>query len=325
MDINKNKLTSLMKQKYGTVKSSAVKFTAKDDLYSMFRKLAVNIYKNGEWTIQDEINAVDTLMRNREGFGVGIEEIIHKNSVGEETHIGIEIQPASDEEKLELGENRIGKCIPYTAVTMKITHTGDKILLKTGYYLLDKANKVGTKHNQHWWLFKSKKTFGYGNLDRAIGYDKLQRDLFRIFDERKDELEKKGIFREDVELLMERLTNPKYASARWRTSFFTKSRIGNLTDEYLETLERNEDVRYWEIPPELSGSDSKPFSWRDISGSPESLNKLNLDIAPYRIPINGMTYFVSPERVAEARKENKILDFVEKYVLDIYNILELYL
>lgn len=45
--MNKTMLTSLMKKKYGITRSSALKITEKDTLYTIFRKLADYIYKNG--------------------------------------------------------------------------------------------------------------------------------------------------------------------------------------------------------------------------------------------------------------------------------------
>ncbi|OQO83375.1 hypothetical protein BH739_16400 [Enterococcus casseliflavus] len=60
-----NTLTTLMKQKYGVSKSSPLKFTPKDNLFTKFRKLAMYIYKNGDWTTEDELRAVSTLLRKR--------------------------------------------------------------------------------------------------------------------------------------------------------------------------------------------------------------------------------------------------------------------
>ncbi len=70
-----NSLTSLMKAKFGVTRSSSVKLTEKDTLYTIFRKLADNIYKNGTWTQEDEIQAVDTLIRNRNNFSIDTENI----------------------------------------------------------------------------------------------------------------------------------------------------------------------------------------------------------------------------------------------------------
>lgn len=69
-----NQLTSLLKKKYGTTTSSPLVFTEKDTLYTAFRKLADNIYKNGTWTQEDELRAVDTFIRNRDGYPVGKED-----------------------------------------------------------------------------------------------------------------------------------------------------------------------------------------------------------------------------------------------------------
>lgn len=77
-----SELTSLLKRKYGTTKSSPVVFTEKDTLYTCFRKLADNIYKNGTWTEEDEKRAVDTMIRNRNGFPLGEKEIHWTTSKG---------------------------------------------------------------------------------------------------------------------------------------------------------------------------------------------------------------------------------------------------
>ncbi|MDE7056140.1 LPD1 domain-containing protein [uncultured Lactobacillus sp.] len=59
--IKSNQLSSLMKQKYGVSKISKIRIGNDDDLYTIFKKIAKYIYKNGEWTADNLMSAANTL------------------------------------------------------------------------------------------------------------------------------------------------------------------------------------------------------------------------------------------------------------------------
>ena len=317
---DESKLLSLMKTKYGVTKSSPLKFTEKDTQYTMFRKLGENIYKNGDWKEQDYINAVDTLIRNRESFPVGTKEI--PNAM-------VSVHQMTDLERLEVGEGHI-EDMPAYAAEITINNGTGKDKKRIRYMMLDEQNKSGTKHNQHWWLDQKseiKKTFGYANINRAIGFDKLEHDIMNHFYAHEDELRAKNVSAKDLEKHLNRLASRSYSGKKWEY-LFTKSYFGEFTDEELNSFDRDENSRYWAVPPELTEdydpNDSeyyKHFNWRDLTEFPNSENKLNLDKAPYLIPSDGLTYHIPPERIRDGRKQNAIYDFLQNYFEETYDII----
>ncbi|EOH52450.1 hypothetical protein UA3_02576 [Enterococcus faecium EnGen0263] len=318
---NKQSLTSLMKKKFGVTRSSSLKITEKDTLHTIFRKLAIYIYKNGVWTEEDHLAAVETMVRNRENFILGMSENEAQT---------VRVHMSTPEERFELGTKRIQSFLPYTAVINRQTEKGTKKELR--YVLLDENNTVGKKHNCYWWLEKSssnhkeekiKKIYGYGDLKRAIGYDKLIRDLVKTFQEK--ELNKQEIALDDLQRFLHVAIDTTYSSKKW-SYLFMKSYWGELSDEQVSKLPRDESPRYWAIPTELQEDfDSKAenyyhfFNWRDLSIDPSSRNKLNLDEAPYLISTPDGAYSISPQKLERSRKYNALINFIQDYVEDSYD------
>lgn len=325
-----NFLTSLMKEKYGVTKSSPLKFTEKDTLYTSFRKLADHIYKNGEWNSQDEIQAVDTMVRNYNGFGVGLEKITVQYGRNRGENASVTVRPLSDTEKSTVGR-RLEGMTGYTSIVEKQSKNKEKPNdIRKTFVILDPDNRVGTKHNQVYYYRGDAQRgnltyYALGNMNRAIGYDKLQRDILKEYDRKANEMVEKGISRRDMESFLENLSNPKYSGKKWQNNF-QKNPFGELTDEFLETLARDESVRYWQVPPtkeEIEGTKHTPFKWRDLTDYPESNNKLNLDEAPYILVSNdGLSKtFLSPSRIEQYRKQNQIVNFVKDYMDNTYDII----
>ncbi len=332
-----NQLTSLMKQKYGMTKSSKLVFTEKDTLYTSFRKLADNIYKNGEWSPEDERAAVDTMIRNQQSLPVGQETLTwrSKNTV-EPQPLTITIQELSEKEKnffeARIDSNRSG----YKAITTKYDETSGAEEAKENFIFLDPTNKTGTKHNRRYYYnagsdiywdgdrVDTRIYFSEGNMNRAIGYDKLQRDILKVYDSRSEELSEEGLSRTYLERLLRDLTNPTYSGQKgW--SIFRKNEYGELTDEFLETLPRDESVKYWQVPPtkeQLEEGRYDNFNWRDISTAPNDPNKLNLDKSPYILEsADGLSRrFLYPDRIREYRVHNRAVDFINTYIQDTYDV-----
>lgn len=325
-----NFLTNLMKEKYGVTKSSPLRFTEKDTLYTSFRKLADNIYKNGEWDSKDEIAAVDTMVRNYNGFGVGLDNLTVNYGRNRGERASVTVRPITDSEKLTIGK-RLEGMIGYAAIVEKESKYNEiPNDVKKTFVILDPDNRVGTKHNQVYYYRGDMQRgdityYALGNMNRAIGYDKLQHDILKEYDQKTSEMQQKGISRRDLEGFLEDLSSARYSGKKWQKNF-QKSAYGELTDEFLETLARDESVSYWQIPPsseEISENNQKPFKWRDLTDFPESPNKLNLDKAPYILVSNdGLSKrFLSPERVEQIRKQNQLVDFVKNYMDNTYDII----
>ena len=307
-----------MKEKFGVTRSSSLKITEKDTLYTTFRKLADYIYKNGDWTEEDQLAAVETMVRNRERLAVGIIE---------DNNQKVTVSRCTQEECEELG-NLIQSYIPYTAkITRKLKDGGIREEIR--YVLLDEQNKVGTKHNKYYWLQGTnnqpiKKTYGFGNVNRAIGYDRIIRNLVETFQQQEGKLNELGVTMIDIQRFLHNVTSSEYSGKKWQY-LFTKTFLGDLTEKELNTFERDESPRYWGIPPELAGEDEKnipSFRWRNLSADPNSRNKLNLDQSPYLIPSPyGSMYSVPPKTIEKQQQYNRVLQFIQDYLEDSYDLI----
>lgn len=286
-----SELTSLLKRKYGTTKSSPVVFTEKDTLYTCFRKLADNIYKNGTWTQEDEQRAVDTMIRNRNGFPLGEKEIRWTTSKGVQRQAEVTVQPLREVDRTFLGERLDGK-VGYMTLVNRTTSDEQKTTTKKTYVLLDPENKSGTKHGTfYYFAHREVNEFTYmaiGNMNRAIGYDKLQRDILMEFDSNEEPL---GFERTHLESFLSKLSSAEY-SGKKHADRFEKDLDGELTDEFLATLPRDESK---------------------IGGFMKE--------APYVLKDGGFTRYLYPENLKEDRRKNQIISFIQNYIQNTYDIL----
>lgn len=329
-----NQLTSLLKKKYGTTTSSPVIFTDKDTLYTAFRKLADNIYKNGSWSQEDELRAVDTFIRNRYGYPVGMEEALVLNGNGQTWLNEVKVSPVEEVESIFLRSKTEGKSV-YSATATRKEINGSEERVKTINVLLDPKNKNGTKHGEFYYFTpsssKDPEYYALGNMNRAIGYDKLQRDILKEFDESDQEWK---FARRDLERLLEQLSIASYTGKK-NAHLFQKNSHGELTDAFLNTLSRDEGEKYLDNPSqmkkmldsnEVQGEERKwleeqlAANWGDLSDAPENPVKVNLDKSPYLLKEGYRTTYLYPKTIQNARKQNQVIDFVERYIQNTYDI-----
>ncbi|KAJ85626.1 LPD1 domain-containing protein [Enterococcus faecalis] len=329
-------LTSLMKAKYGVTRSSSIKLNENDTLYTTFRKLADNIYKNGEWTKEDEERAVDTMVRNSRGFPLGAEEITKKRLNGETWRTMINIEPVNSTDKQLLGSRSDGKIV-YTALVNQTEEVSRKKDIRKTFVILDPENKTGTKHGKSYYYSENETTgeriyYSLGNMNRAIGYDKLQRDILNEFDANKENC---SFSRTELESLLRKLSSSEY-SGKTNTNTFKKNISGELSDEFLATLPRLEDMNYLgqpHIAQELVANDQVDeknrawveqqlaTNWGDLSTNPESTMKVNLDEAPYILKDGDSRTFIYPKYLESYRNKNRVIDFVQEYIENTYNLI----
>lgn len=329
-----NQLTSLLKKKYGTTTSSPVVFTDKDTLYTAFRKLADNIYKNGSWTQEDELRAVDTFIRNRYGYPVGTEEALVLNGNGQPWSAEVKVSPVEEVESIFLRSKAEGKSV-YSATAIRKEINGSEERVKTVNVVLDPKNKNGTKHGEFYYFTpsssKDPEYYALGNMNRAIGYDKLQRDILKEFDESDQEWK---FARRDLERLLEQLSIASYTGKK-NAHLFQKNSHGELTDAFLATLPRDEGEKYLDNPSqmkklfdsnEVQGEERQwleeqlAANWGDLSDDPENPVKVNLDKSPYLLKEGYRTTYLYPKTIQNARKQNQVIDFVEGYIQNTYDI-----
>ena len=329
-----NQLTSLLKKKYGTTTSSPLVFTEKDTLYTAFRKLADNIYKNGTWTQEDELRAVDTFIRNRDGYPVGKEDATFHDWNGQPWSTEVKVRPIDVVESSFLRSEAEGKKI-YSATAIRRKINGSEEHVKSVDVLLDPKNKSGTKHGEFYYFSSSNSKdpsyYALGNMNRAIGYDKLQRDILKEFDDTVQELK---FDRRDLERLLERLSIASYTGKK-NAHLFQKNPHGELTNTFLATLPRDEREKYLDNPSkmksmlennEVQGEERQwleeqvAANWGDLSNDPTNPVKVNLDKSPYLLKEGTRTTYLYPKTIQNARKQNELISFVEEYIQNTYDI-----
>lgn len=204
------KITDLMKERYGIKQTGkSLNVTPSDTLYTIFRKTADYIYRNGEWTEEDEKAAIKGMLEQEDYFG------------GDISNVNIEKTTLSDENIGKITDkHNIFKSYPKTSSLFKTNEWKDHVYKvsytdsssrnpalweKSKTIILDPDNKVGTLHKHNYDIYDSNNDLSselkIGNLNRAIGYDKLCTDILR---------ELKGTDnREQVNALLARITNPE--------------------------------------------------------------------------------------------------------------------
>lgn len=329
-----NQLTSLLKKKYGTTTSSPLVFTEKDTLYTAFRKLADNIYKNGTWTQEDELRAVDTFIRNRDGYPVGKEDATFHDWNGQPWSTEVKVRAIDVVESSLLRSEAEGKKI-YSATAIRRKINGSEEHVKSVDVLLDPKNKSGTKHGEFYYFSSNNSTdpsyYALGNMNRAIGYDKLQRDILKEFDDTVQELK---FDRRDLERLLERLSIASYTGKK-NAHLFQKNPHGELTNTFLATLPRDEREKYLDNPSQMKSmlennevqGEERRFleeqiaaNWGDLSNDPTNPVKVNLDKSPYLLKEGNRTTYLYPKTIQNARKQNELISFVEEYIQSTYDI-----
>lgn len=204
------KITDLMKERYGIKQTGkSLNVTPSDTLYTIFRKTADYIYRNGEWTEEDEKTAIKGMLNQEDYFG------------GDISNINIEKTTLSDENIGKITDrHNIFKSYPKTSSLFKTNGWKDHVYKvsytdsssrnpalweKSKIIILDPDNKVGTLHKHNYDIYDDNNNLSselkIGNLNRTIGYDKLCTDILR---------ELKGTDnREQVNALLARITNPE--------------------------------------------------------------------------------------------------------------------
>lgn len=211
-------LTTLMHQRFGITRYSKITVTANETLYTLFRKLAFYIYRNGDWKDED-YEQTAAIIGNLTYYGYlsdhDNESISSAKAVSEADNPFLKahkklyqgekdftLQTASNYEKLRF--------LRVTDETCGNTYTG-----QVRYF-----RDIPTF------------TFGYVNRKKLIGYGKLVLAIKNAYDEQQPSFERETLNELLHQLFAYRYSNKKYAF------LFEKS---PLPDTYAELLQ-NHDI-----------------------------------------------------------------------------------
>lgn len=172
-----NPLYDLMKAKYGITKQGTLKLTDKDDLKTMFRKIANYIYKNGDWSEQDYTNAYKTYLETL--FGL------------EKVPINI-VDFAKDDKQDYFAGHHLPELATMDVYAFIKRYVDDNGTSKTFGFnredamalLIDPKNKSWANQGKSY-RFRNDlaKEWVYSNQNYALGYGKLIDDLSKEWQE----------------------------------------------------------------------------------------------------------------------------------------------
>lgn len=214
------KITDLMKERYGIKQTGkSLNVTPSDTLYTIFRKTADYIYRNGEWTEEDEKTAIKGMLNQDDYFGRDISDVSIEKIQFDDNNVD-RIRDRHNTFKAYNEAGDLFKTDGWKDHVYKISYTDSRsrnpdLWKKNKTIILDPDNKVGTLHKHEYAIYDNndnRSEMQIGNLNRAIGYDKLCTDILRELKDTDN--------REQVNTLLARITNPEN-SGKKRAYLFT--------------------------------------------------------------------------------------------------------
>ncbi|MCR1903899.1 hypothetical protein [Lactobacillus taiwanensis] len=169
-------LNSLMKTKFGISKTPKLKVNINDDTYTVFKKIAKYIYRNGKWNSSDLMEAADTLF-----LFLGFTNL--RSVSNPFTYYRTRISAFMNKEQVkELGLDD-GKGT-YNYVLRFSNDRNDK----KGHYLVITDNYASNSRCSSIYHFKKDPSynFTYISAPLLLGYGKLVSDILENFNTEKD-------------------------------------------------------------------------------------------------------------------------------------------
>lgn len=200
-----NPLNSLMKNKYGLTTHSNLTFTDKDTLYTIFRKVARYIDKNGKWSEQDYTDSIRFLLEDT-GRADNVRSVVRTSTPNLSRNL------------------RNGKDI----FELVFTDEGKE---KKELFVLDPENKSGSTQSRRYMDLHTSQNFYSGNQNLTNGYGRLVHDVLQTWYEA-DPKYHDNISPDDFKHYLFRLTSAYY-SGKKRAYVFEKDPLGSLSYEDL--------------------------------------------------------------------------------------------
>ena len=203
------KITDLMKERYGIKQTGkSLNVTPSDTLYTIFRKTADYIYRNGEWTEEDEKTAIKGMLNQDDYFGGDISDVSIEKIQFDDNNVD-RIRDRHNTFKAYNEAGDLFKTDGWKDHVYKISYTDSRsrnpdLWKKNKTIILDPDNKVGTLHKHEYAIYDNndnRSEMQIGNLNRAIGYDKLCTDILRELKDTDN--------RDQINTLLARITNPE--------------------------------------------------------------------------------------------------------------------
>lgn len=150
-----NPLTTLLRKRYGITRRSHLTITDNDTPFTIFRKVAAYIARNGDWTENDQATAIKDYLE--------LSGMEHKVLSVKRTGLG----------GLAIGTAAKGMDV------FEVQTQSDNNRLQTQYFVLDGNNKSWNQQGERYTHRNRDGVFWYvGNQNYTIGYGKLLRDIY---------------------------------------------------------------------------------------------------------------------------------------------------
>lgn len=187
------RLTSLMKEKFGITRVAPLKINPNDVINIQLRKIASYIYKTGDWTQEDV----------KEGIKVAV---LSKYRFDQQQTLDITLSPMTEAEM-----NKSSHFAEYIkGYRLDIIDTANQKMLTndTTYYLVDGATNKLKNHNARFYLRNAREVKFYTGYEQyLIGVAKLKKDLIRYYNENREIFEVYKVSERDYQNQLTRFFN----------------------------------------------------------------------------------------------------------------------
>ena len=166
------RLTSLMKEKFGITRVAPLKINPNDEINIQLRKIASYIYKTGDWK-EDDI---------REGIKAAV---LSNYRFDQQQTLDITLSPMTEAEMNK--SSHFAEYIKGYRLDIIDTANQKRLTNDTTYYLVDGATNKLKNHNARFYLRNAREVkfyTGYGQY--LIGVAKLKKDLIRYYNENRE-------------------------------------------------------------------------------------------------------------------------------------------
>lgn len=320
-----DKITDLMKTKYGlTHISNTINITAKDTLYTIYKKTAKYIYKNGvqngDFTDQDEIAA---LAKKANVSPSQLKKVNTNLMANDEKEQYVELLKLKNTKK-DRWEDHV-----YELVDEK-NHSKDFFFIKpngTVPKTYNSSRRYWTRTNdavkraiEHTnttlkyskWLtradnYKESSHFTAYSRDTLIGYSKLSEDLTKTLSKNK------SLNQEICNRLISDLENPYY-SGRSHDYVFAQ----DLAKEIFKKKAHTPTYDEWK---KAKNTDVSPLKYiiddENDNGEKKTRDQIETELSEYLINDNRL---LSKDVLTTQLNKNKVLGGIENYLKDTYNL-----
>lgn len=187
------RLTSLMKEKFGITRVAPLKINPNDEINIQLRKIASYIYKTGDWTEEDI----------KEGIKAAV---LSNYRLDQQETLDITLTPMTEAEMNQ--SSHFAKYIKGYRLDIIDTAKQKMLTNDTTYYLVDGATNKLKNHNARFYLRNAREVKFYTGYEQyLIGVAKLKKDLIRYYNENREIFEVYKVSERDYQNQLTRFFN----------------------------------------------------------------------------------------------------------------------